>query len=165
MKKITFALLLVTLLQTACFAFDSSIPGYEYIYKVTQAYYDANPRKMEKNWKKLCEVNMQFCNDKSDIYYNILSEAKARRSEIRRQRTMQIMAGLAAGAAAGANVNTTSQQAYSNSQQYTYGAPISCEPRFGMMSNPVYCNQGTTSTIYNSYGQNIGTIKTKKSYW
>lgn len=111
MKKITFALLLVTLLQTACFAFDSSIPGYEYIYKVTQAYYDANPRKMEKNWKKLCEVNMQFCNDKSDIYYNILSEAKARRSEIRKRNTIMFL-NMAAGATRGyaqAQVNSNNQ--------------------------------------------------------
>ena len=164
MKKITFALIMSMLLQTMCFAYEPAITGYEYIKKIDEAYMDSNPRKMEKNWKKLCEVNMQFCNDKSDIYYNILSEAKARRKEIRRQRTMQIMAGLAAGAAAGANVNAGTQ-AYNNYQQYTYGAPVSCEPRFGMMPNPIYCNRGTTSTIYNSYGQNIGTIKTKRSYW
>ncbi len=111
MKKITFALIMSMLLQTMCFAYEPAITGYEYIKKIDEAYMDSNPRKMEKNWKKLCEVNMQFCNEKYNVYYNGLLEAKARRKEIRKRNAI-IFLNAASGATSGyarAQVNSNNQ--------------------------------------------------------
>ena len=94
-----------------CFAYEPSITGYEYIKKIDEAYMASNPRKMEKNWKKLCEVNRQLCNEKYNVYYNGLLEAKARRSEIRKRNTIMFL-NMAAGATRGyaqAQVNSNNQ--------------------------------------------------------
>lgn len=116
MRKLLFTLLFIFLLPASTLAYEyQPYSGYEYLKKVDEGYIKSQPRKMEKNWEKFCEVNRFRCEELHAEYYEKLFEAKRNREVIRQERMQQILVGMAAGAAGASN--SYSQQR-SNADDY-----------------------------------------------
>ena len=62
----------------------------DYIYYLDQAYQKRDPYKMEYNWKKICEIDIEYCNENYNDYAMMLQETQQRAYERRQQASLYL---------------------------------------------------------------------------
>jgi len=157
MRKVLFTLLILFVLPIHVSANEyEPYKGFKFIKKVDEAYLKSQPRKMEKNWKKFCEVNRVGCVRGHDAYYAKLFEAKQKREVIKKEQMQNIARGFAAGyyGASGAN---NSNRAFEQNVNWAMKTMELTQPSH-IYSAPT-TNNNKTYRVYDSWGLPVSTIK------
>ena len=71
----TLFLILIYFLALPCYAEKTA---QDYLNIIDRAYYNANPVIMERNWKKFCQLDYNFCENNYEKYNLMLYDARLR---------------------------------------------------------------------------------------